>query len=274
MSGYYDLDAIAKFYRGKRIGIVGNGPSIISTDKQGRRLGKADLSGYPYPMWTVNGGWHYHPNSVMGWQMDDVKGPSIGEHPQSDWYVSLVRNAKIPIMTSIAYDDYPATITYPLESIIAYFSIQPYFAESINYMVAMAIAMGVSEIDFMGCDYNPERAQERASTEHWCGIARACGMKLNVPPESALLKAEHSEQYYMPGFYGYNQQTFPLDWAPGSNGIASVDVSIRSQLNDHWAKNRPPPLEHFYAKRSNGVSPEIHQGEAPPNSPEPVALQG
>jgi len=230
MTQRYNLESLAAYYKGKKIAIMGNGPSVIFTDSRGQRAGKADFSQYKYPIWAVNGGWHYHPNTALGFQMDDIKGPAILDHPTPDWYVGLVQNSTIPIITSKEYPDYPTTLAYPLEDIIRFHGLA-YFAESINYMLALAIMWGVSEIDFFGCDYNPERAHERASTEFWCGMARQSGIKLNVPPNSALLKAVHEEPFYMPGFYGYSRKTFPLDWDEGPYGGVNIKIPEKAKAD-------------------------------------------
>src|SRR3990167_2591394 len=68
----YTLEEIAAQYRGANIAILGNGPTVIYRNDQGGVMGKADFSQYPHPLWSINGGWHYHPNSSLGFMMDDV----------------------------------------------------------------------------------------------------------------------------------------------------------------------------------------------------------
>lgn len=220
----YNIGTLAEFYKGKRIAIIGNGPSVVNTDQGGKRMSVSDFSKYPHPIWSVNGGWHYHPTTALGFQMDDVKGVSISHHPSPQWYVSLVKNAKIPIITAKAYDDYPATLAYPLKEIISFFGVA-YFTDSLAYMTALAIAWGVEEIDYFGADYITAPPHERAGTEYWCGVARTFGIKLNVPPISNLLKPFTGESYYMPGFYGYSKESFPLEWELAPNNTINIRLS-------------------------------------------------
>lgn len=228
MSGQrFDIRKLAKFYRGKRIAIIGNGPSVVFTNQRGERVGKADFSQYPHPMWTVNGGWYYHPNTALGFQMDDIKGISIAQHPTPDWYLSLIRNAQIPIITAKEYEDFPCTVSYPLKDVISFFGVA-YFTDSVAYMIALATMMGVKEIDFFGADYATAPAHERAGAEYWCGTARMLGVQLNVAPQSALLKPVISESYYMPGFYGYSREAFPLEWQGNAN--ESVNIKMNGPL--------------------------------------------
>lgn len=246
--GRYDIKHIARFYRGKHIAIIGNGPSIIQTTSDGKRLGKVDIDqllkqvgcGDALP-WTINGGWYYHPTSTLGFQMDDVKGPAMAVHPNPDWYASLTRDAQIPIITSVSYDDYPATVSFPLEQAIR-FAGYVYFAESISYMIIFAAMCGVKRITLLGVDYQEGcRPQERACTEFWLGWAHAQGIEVVSAKNSMILKSVHEEKYYMPGFYGYNTAKFPLEWKPSqfqAPGTQNMDVTIKEDsLWDCWASS-------------------------------------
>src|SRR3990167_6307474 len=261
------LAELAEEYRGKTIGIAGNGPTVIFRDDQGGVRGKADFSQYPHPLWTINGGWHYHPTSALGFLMDDLKGPSIDAHPTPPWYLDLVRNATIPILTSKAYPEFPALLDFPLADVMRFFSIA-YYAESINYMIAFAVMIGVEKIEFFGADYMNSRPQERASTEFWCGVAHGMGLTrrylaelaakdkkfaaalkrasavsplgledagchIVVLPFSEMMKAKYDELYFMPGFYGYNRKSFPLKFK--TNGADSnVNVHLPAEFDSEW----------------------------------------
>lgn len=263
----YTLAEIAEQYRGKTIGIAGNGPTVIFRDQEGGVRGKADFSKYPHPLWTINGGWHYHPTSALGFLMDDLRGPSIDVHPQPAWYLNLVRDATIPVLTSKAYDDFPALVEFPLSDVMRFFNIV-YFAESINYMIAFAVMIGVEKIEFFGVDYINARPQERASTEFWAGTAHGMGLyrrylrtlaskdkkfaaalkrasaltplgmedtgcEIVVSPLSEMMKAKYEETYYMPGFYGYHQGSFPLEFETKGNA-AHVNVTITGKFDSQW----------------------------------------
>ena len=241
----YKIEDIARFYRGKHIAIIGNGPSIIQTNQAGKRNGRVDVdqllrrldSAEAIP-WTINGGWYYHPTSMLGFQMDDVKGPAMAVHPNPDWYASLVGTAQIPIISSVAYEDYPATVAFPLEQAIK-FTRFVYHAESLSYMIVFAVMCGVSRITLLGVDYQQGcRPQERACTEFWLGWAHAYGVEIVSARNSMILKAVHEEKYYMPGFYGYSTATFPLGWSPSPiqiEGTQNMDVSVdNGPIWDCW----------------------------------------
>lgn len=244
--GRYKIEDIAGFYQGKHVALIGNGPSIIQTNPDGKRVGKVDVDQLLKSLgckdalpWTINGGWYYHPTSTLGFQMDDVKGPAMAVHPNPDWYASLVGNAQIPIITSVSYEDYPASVAYPLEQAIK-FTRFVYHAESLSYMIVFAVMCGVKRLTLLGVDYQPGcRPQERACTEFWLGWAHAHGVEVVSARNSMILKAVHEESYYMPGFYGYNTKTFPLRWRPSSvqiEGTQNMDIEIdNTPLWECWA---------------------------------------
>lgn len=264
----YRLQEIAEQYRGKTIGILGNGPTVIFRGKD-EVHGKADFSRYPHPIWTINGGWHYHQQSTLGFLMDDIAGPALNEHPTPAWYLSLVEQASIPILTSRAYDRFPALVEFPLGDVMRFFRIG-YFAESINYMIAFAVMIGVAKIEFYGADYMNARPQERASTEFWAGVAHGLGLarrywndakkhdpktaraierifaimpegienvgcEIVVSPHSEMCKARYDEAYYMPGFYGYNKASFPLPYKQ-VGGPGNVNVQLDVRYKEAWWK--------------------------------------
>ena len=266
----YTLEQIAAEYRGSEIAILGNGPTMIYRNDQGGVVGKADFSQYPHPIWSINGGWHYHPNSRLGFMMDDLKGPALSEHPDPPWYLALTQQATIPILTSKAYPEFPAQVEFPLADVMRFFELA-YFAESINYMIAFAVMIGVERIEFYGADYLNSRPQERASTEFWAGVAHGLwlarrhwraakkkgsrkeiaaverlfalmpegrehvGCQIVVSPQSEMMKARYDEPYYMPGFYGYNRDSFPLQYQE-QGGPSNVNVMLTAPYSGYWWK--------------------------------------
>lgn len=267
MTQRYTIDQLAGYFRGEHIAIVGNGPSVVRTNSEGRRTSPVlDVSKVTQGhIWTVNGGWHYHPSSVMGFQMDDLKGPAMVAHPNGDWYSSLTREAKIPIITQKAYEDFPSTVEFPLEDALRYFYPRSYYAESISYMIQLAIMFGVKQIDLLGVDYQMDpvtktsvRPQERACTEYWIGQAEARGIQCHVAtPGSNILKPiyDWDEGYYMPGFYGYSEASFPLKWE-GSPASMGIQINNDPQNGIWW--QGMPNLWRISGGPSNGsIRPEV-----------------
>jgi hypothetical protein len=215
--GLFDIRDIMAEHRGKTVAIVGNGPSLVQTRAKGAKFvgvpgndaediiqHTTDFSTYPNPLWTINGAWYYHPNSVLGWNMDNMKDPCMREHPQADWYYSLFEGKEgIPIITTKEWDEWPRCVKYPLEEVLIATK-QAYFTETIQYMIAFAIMCDVECIEFFGCDYmlHDRQPGQRANSEWWLGYAHAKGIRIKVSPYSNLMKAMKIPPFKT-GFYGY-----------------------------------------------------------------------
>ena len=230
----FNLEEIKEQYKGKTIAIVGNGPSLVTmpgkdaliqrhlklmkgageekdiTGKENSRAVVKRIDGYHCPLWTVNGGWTYHPESTLGFLMDDHKFHGPKYHPQPEWYDGLVKNSEIPIITSKEYDTHPALVAFPLEEAIKRFRM-PYYGETIDYMIVFAILCEVKCIEFLGCDYSQQDRfpGERAGTEFWCGVAHESGIEIKLQNSLNLLKCPDREDMFKPRFYGYAKDTFP-----------------------------------------------------------------
>ena len=99
--GRYSLEDLEAKYKGQHVIICGNGPSGKTVD-----FSEYDKS---KPIWTFSGGWGYHPESELGWYMDDLHGPDIrvmetrGQLRCSvEDSVGMIGNAMIPVITSTA----------------------------------------------------------------------------------------------------------------------------------------------------------------------------
>lgn len=99
----------------------------------------------------------------------------------------LARN-RTPIMMQAEYEDVPASMRYPLETIVTEFPIG-YMANHLAYMIALALIEGVTHIGVFGCDYstNSEYGAQRGCAEYWLGIAEGRGVHILLPPTCDLL---------------------------------------------------------------------------------------
>lgn len=214
----FKIEDLARLFAGERIVIVGNGPT-----------GKAiNLSECPFPVWTVNSGRNIHPESAVEFQMDDIHGPAARTVFGDGYaeYLEKIRESRVPIITSCAYEEYPSLVDYPLEQVLNHFyringSQTPYFGETVNYMIAWAVVIGVKAIDFWGVDYIDTRPAERASAEHWVGIAKEAGIAIRVgSPLSHFLSPQPLDgiNHHVPGLYGYLPHNVPIDYQERPNG--------------------------------------------------------
>lgn len=74
--------------------------------------------------------------------------------------------------------------SYPLEDIVNKFD-STYFTNTISYMIAYALFIGVDDIEIYGVDMNGEQEYiaERGSVMYWIGYARALGVKVHMASE-------------------------------------------------------------------------------------------
>ena len=203
----YALKELAKPYVGATIAIISNSPllyreyrlhNIMSADFKMRSFEHLQI-----PIWTVNGGWFYHPQSVLGFNMDDVTVNEWWDIKEQEWIQNRLIATKLPVMTSKVYPEYPMLVRYPIEEVQNYFGFD-YFLESLNYMTALAIMWGVEEIQYYGADYTDQfyAPEERASNEFWLGVAMTHGVKIVLEETSNLMKGV-KRTGMLPGFYGY-----------------------------------------------------------------------
>lgn len=77
---------------------------------------------------------------------------------------------------------------------------RPYFASTIAFMMALAIAEGFQEIHILGIDLvtEAEYGRQRGNLEHLIGFAQGLGRTVHVPEVSALLSS--------PWIYGYENE--------------------------------------------------------------------
>jgi hypothetical protein len=177
--------------------------------------------------------------------MDDL----VGEHRKSPRYSSVINDAKIPIITSVldlqVEDLYPnltdngLLYEYPLNEVIntvgmrILHSRDPciavddikkagdiaayYLHNSIPYMLAYALFIGVKRVQLYGADYTfpgmAAREEDRANTEYWVGILRAFGVEVFVTRDTTLLNT-----HKQPWLYGYGarppvREAPSIDWA-------------------------------------------------------------
>lgn len=224
------IDDIAQEHVGQVITIIGNGPSLVRMPgpieyfsrfvqyARDRENGSAkDINEYGTPLthvrrlpddgtkqWTVNGGHSYHPHSNLGFMLDDHKFHRPETHPTPIWYDRLIRDTKIPIITSRVYQNYPAMVEYPLKEVVKKFKTKR-FDETIHFECALAGYFEVKKVYFIGCDYQPfdRFASERSGTEYWIGKLEGLGIECITEGSQYLMKPSAREPMYDPMWYGF-----------------------------------------------------------------------
>ena len=238
-----NLEEIAEQYRGGTVVIVGNGPSLVTmpgpaasfqryiefhrqkenggaikdiNDFEQAKALVNRIDNSPFPLWTINGAWVYHPKSTLGFQMDDFKFHRHETHPQAEWYNGIVKDSGIPVMSPKVYPEFKNLVEFPIREVIKKYK-TIYFGETVDYMVALAGLFEVKKIIFMGCDYqvNDRFPAERAGTEYWIGKVEKSetnpdGVEIDHSRSQNLMKPSAWESHFDPRFYGYANGDFPL----------------------------------------------------------------
>ena len=93
---------------------------------------------------------------------------------------------------------------YPYKEIVDFFKID-YFSNTIDYMIALAVYKGYTNIDLYGVNMvlEGEYAYEKPGVDYWCG--RAMGMGVIVTPQgtqSTIMRTRDRKVYG----YGFEQK--------------------------------------------------------------------
>ncbi len=88
---------------------------------------------------------------------------------------------------------------YPLREVVDKFGIT-YFSNTICYMIAYAVYIGVKQLDLYGINMVPEDTEEyyheKGGVEFWLGFAIAKGLKVKVHGDkSRVLKTKDGKLY-------------------------------------------------------------------------------
>lgn len=96
------------------------------------------------------------------------------------------------------YQDIGHAIQYPFDK-----TERKYYSSTIGYMLALAVAEEVEEINLIGVDMadETEYRHQRANCEFWLGVAIGKGIKVNIPDESPILKYQGE----FDGRYGWHE---------------------------------------------------------------------
>lgn len=117
---------------------------------------------------------------------------------------------KVPVYMLEAEADVPNSVRYPMEDVADVVGLTnrgtPYLESSIAYMLALAILELKSgdRIGIWGVDMaaSTEYIYQRANCEYLVGLARGKGIKVFIPPQSALLTHAQGVAY---GFWTAEQ---------------------------------------------------------------------
>jgi hypothetical protein len=162
----------------------------------GFAMSTRDLAPYNNPEWEVwglNQLYRLIPRADRWFEIHSNYNEHVVEGTDHDGWL---KNAQIPIYMVAHYDSYPNSVQYPLERMIQRFG-RSVFNSTIDYAFALAIAEGFQEIGLWGIDLavGTEYEKQRPSCYYYIGYAHSMGLTIQLPAQSALMKASH--------LYGY-----------------------------------------------------------------------
>lgn len=112
-----------------------------------------------------------------------------------------------PIITSKKYADWPTSESFPIKEVAKKFGLPLGISmySTVDYMLALAIYLGASQIDLFGIDCaNPKREETtRVSIGRWIAVAQSHGIKVNSLPGSFFQWFTVTGVCYEQGLYGY-----------------------------------------------------------------------
>lgn len=138
-------------------------------------------------LWGLNLSYKWMPRCDRWFEMHDpgiYRGVFSAEH--REW----LRTTAAPVYMQQRHEEFPTSIAYPVDAVTEGGRLPAYFTSSVAYMVALAVAEGVSEIRLLGVNMatGSEYAYQRSATEFWIGVALSRGIKVYLPPSAPLLK--------------------------------------------------------------------------------------
>lgn len=189
-----------------------------------------------FDFWTLNAFHRVEPAAVglvTAWFQIHQPGSGEGHIDDPDHIMWLKEKHNFPIYMVRKFERYPSSVAYPFGEIVQEFgprdpqgNPRPYFTNSVDYMVALAIYMNYREIHLFGTDFvadgDDDYFKRRQSLEYYCGIAMGRGVKVVIPHTCALLRAEY--------VYGFVAK--PRDNDDTIKELISLRASIMKKRNE------------------------------------------
>jgi len=189
----------------KNVALVGLGPSWVDFGSTAMRSCYFDCDFHWDEVWTLNAGIRMFQHDKL-FAMDDLR-VGAKRYPE---YGRLLKEHDKPIFTSVAYPEFPTSVTFPIKEVGAKMGPFAAFDNTAVYAIAYACWSGVRNLYLYGCDFHyvdpslRERGGQAAT--YMIGICKGMGMNINLPPTTTLLAANEitmiDNKPYRP-FYGY-----------------------------------------------------------------------
>uniref|UniRef100_A0A6M3LIN6 Uncharacterized protein n=1 Tax=viral metagenome TaxID=1070528 RepID=A0A6M3LIN6_9ZZZZ len=124
------------------------------------------------------------------------------DHPDNEGCINWKEFAEldVPKMSFWDLEGFKNVSKYPLKEVIEHFNTR-YFANSICWMLALALYKGYNHIEMYGVDHSAqsEYVLAKGCVEYWIGRAQQSGVKVLLPKKSALCKTLDGKLYGIHG---------------------------------------------------------------------------
>lgn len=119
--------------------------------------------------------------------------------------IQRVNAMKVPFVGPYKYQEIPLSEAFPIKECVEEFG-QPYFSNTIGYMIAYALLGGAKEIELYGVNQagSHEYAEEKGGVEYWLGVAIGRGVKVTINGKNSQL-LRYKGRYGNDILYGYLQ---------------------------------------------------------------------
>lgn len=124
-------------------------------------------------------------------------------------FINWLKDYKGRVITSKAYPEFPTSEDFPIESVAHYFGLPLGIAmySTVDYMIALAIYEGATQIDLYGVDMTSKTAPTEMllGTALWIGAAQARGVFVRTFVGSLFQFITNPGVALEAGLYGYVQ---------------------------------------------------------------------
>jgi len=138
-------------------------------------------------VWTVNRASTAFRHD-MAWNMHDLR--DLARNSKAVAERLRLMEADRPIMTVAAYPEFPMSVRYPIEDVLAFVK-HDILSSTPAYMVSYAMMIGVKEIFLYGMDFhfqNVAHAEKGGQgMAYLLGMCQALGIRFNLPHTTSLL---------------------------------------------------------------------------------------
>ncbi len=160
----------------KKIALIGSAPSSIQ------------LAPHHDPSWDI---WACSPGSYQHLKRCDAFFELHRWEPGKPWlpleYLAFLRQCTCPVYMIEHRPEIPTSVAYPKVDMLQRFGVD-FWGSTLSWMMALALAAGAEEIALYGVDMSAEEewGDQRKDLKFFVSVARSCGVKVTLPPESDL----------------------------------------------------------------------------------------